>query len=144
MLSPLGLEPQTTRVLPYDDRAASHSSWPTRLKHVVPIESEEGGGPVGFYLGTLAASPHRPTFLTSIYYSGGPTYTVYLISALESPSLSLTAVLTGSDGWSLWVRLRVRVRLGVGCTGRGEARGGRELCACAGHQMLCCVNAFGA
>ena len=45
----------------------------------------------------------------------------------------------GSDG-SLWVRLRVRVRLGgVGCTGRGEARGSRELCACAGQSnvMLC-------
>ena len=24
----------------------------------------------------------------------------------------------------------------VGCTGRGEARGSRELCACAGYQML--------
>ena len=23
-----------------------------------------------------------------------------------------------------------------GCTGRGEARGSRELCACAGHRML--------
>ena len=36
----------------------------------------------------------------------------------------------------------VRVRLGVGCTGRGEARGSRELCACAGHQMLCYVIVY--
>ena len=27
----------------------------------------------------------------------------------------------------------------VGCTGRGEARGSRELCACAGRRMLCYV-----
>ena len=44
--------------------------------------------------------------------------------------------LWGSNGRlceiSLWDRLRVRGYDWVGCTGRGEARGSRELCACAG------------
>ena len=30
----------------------------------------------------------------------------------------------------------------VGCTGRGEARGSRELCACAGYQMLMLMLMF--
>ena len=30
----------------------------------------------------------------------------------------------------------------VGCTGRGEARGSRELCACAGRRMLMLMLMF--
>ena len=46
----------------------------------------------------------------------------------------------GSDG-SLWVRLRVRVRMG-GLHGTRRGEGSRELCACAGHQMLCYVIGY--